>query len=69
MELYVKHKDIDLQEIIKKGPIVVEKSKDQFTNDDYKMRSKNSKTINILYCGLTIEICESIFHYKSAKEI
>ena len=34
MELYVKHKDLDLWEIIKYGPIIIEKSKDQFTNDD-----------------------------------
>jgi len=32
MELYVKNKDLDLSEIIKKGPIVIEKSNDRFTN-------------------------------------
>ena len=69
MEFYVKHKDLDLWEIIKRGPIIIEKSKDQFTNDDYKMMSKNSKAINMLYCSLSIEICESIFYCKSAKEI
>ena len=69
MEFYVEHKDLDLQEIIRKGPIIIEKSKDQFTNDDYKMMAKNSKAINMLYCGLSIEICESIFYCKSAKEI
>ena len=61
MEPYVKNKDFNLQEIIKNGPIVIEKSKDQFTNDDYKMMSKNSKAINMLYCGLFIDICEYFF--------
>ena len=23
----------------------------------------------MLYCGISIDICESVFHYKSAKEI
>lgn len=68
-ELYVKHKDVDLWEIIKKDPIVMEKSKDQFSNDDYKMMTKNSKAINMLYCGLYIDICEYVFQYRSAKEI
>ena len=69
MELYVKHKDFNLLEILKTSPIVIEKSKDQLTNDDYKMMSKNSKAINILHCDLFIDICECIFQYKSAKEI
>jgi len=69
MELYVKHKDIDLWETIKKAPIVIEKSKDQFTNDDYKIMSKISKAINMQYCGLSSDICEYVFYYKSAKEI
>ena len=30
---------------------------------------KNSKAMNTLYCGLNIDICGSIFHCKSAKEI
>ena len=31
--------------------------------------SKNSKALNMLYFGFSIDICESVFHYKSAKEI
>ena len=50
MELDVKHKSIDIWEIIKKGPIIIENSKGRFTDDDYKLISKNSKAI--------IEICE-----------
>jgi len=57
IELYNNCKGVDIWEIIKKGPIVTEKSEDWFT-EDYKMISKNSKAINILYCGLTIEIYE-----------
>jgi len=61
MELYVKHKDLDLWEIIKKGLVFIEKPKDQFTNNDYRMMSKNSKAIYVLYCGLSIDICEYVF--------
>jgi len=31
MKLYIKHKGVDIWEIIKKGPIRIEKSKDWFT--------------------------------------
>ena len=55
MELYIKRKGADIWEIIKKRPIIIEKSKDRFTDDDYKLISKIFKAINILYCGLTIE--------------
>jgi len=48
MELYVKHKDLDLWKIIMNGPMIIEKSKDRFTNDDYKLMSKNSKAMHIL---------------------
>jgi len=68
-KIYVKHKDLDLWEIIMNGPIIIEKWKDCFTNDDYKFMPKNSKAIDILYCCLNIDICGSIFHYKSAQEI
>jgi len=30
---------------------------------------KASKAINMLYCGLSIDTCEYIFHYESAIEI
>ena len=69
MELYIKRKGIDIWEIIKNGSIIVGKSEDSFTDDDYKLISKNSKAINILYCGLTVDICGSIFDCKSAKGI
>ena len=42
--------------------MIIEKSKDRFADNDYKLMSKNSKAMHILYC-------ESIFHCKSAKEI
>jgi len=45
MELYVKHKGVDIWEIIKKGPLIIEKSQDWFTDDDYKLISKNSIAI------------------------
>ena len=31
--------------------------------------TKNSKVMNTLYCGPSIDICESVFDYNSAKEI
>ena len=53
MERYIKRKGLDLWEIIVKGPIVIEKSKDEYAEDDYKRISKNFKAINILFCALT----------------
>jgi len=52
-----------------KGPIVIEKSKNEYAEDDYKWISKNFKAINILYCAITIDVYEFISHYDSAKEI
>ena len=69
MERYIKHKGLDLWEIMVKGPIVIEKSEDEYAEDDYKQISKNFKAINILYCALTVDIYEFISHCDSAKEI
>ena len=69
MERYIKHKGLDLWEIIVKGPIVIEKSEDEYAEDDYKQISKNFKGINILFCALTVDIYEFISHCDSAKEI
>ena len=33
------------------------------------MMSQNSKAINMLYCGLSTDIYELVFHYTSAKDI
>ena len=33
------------------------------------MMSKNSKAIWMVYCGLSIDICEYVFQYKSAKKV
>ena len=52
-----------------KGPIVIEKSEDEFTEDDYKRISKNFEVLNILYCALTIDIYEFISHCDIVKEI
>ena len=52
-----------------KCPIVIEKSEDEYVEDDYKQISKNCKVINILYCALTVDIYEFISHCDSAKEI
>ena len=69
MERYIKHKGLDLWEIMVKGPIVIEKSEDEYAEDDYKQISKNFKAINILYCALTVDIYEFISHCDSAREI
>ena len=69
MKLYIKHKGLDLWEIMVKGPIVIEKSKDEYIEDDYKQISKNFKVLHILYCALTIDIDEFISHCDSAKVI
>ena len=62
IEHYINHKGLDLWEIMIKGPIVIEKSEDEYAEDDYKQISKNFKTINILYCALTVDIYEFISH-------
>jgi len=69
MKLYIKHKGLDLWEIMVKNPIVIEKSKDEYTQVDYKWISKNFKVLHILYCDLTINIYEFILYCDSAKKI
>ena len=69
MERYIKHKGLDFWEIMVKGLIVIEKSEDEYAEDDYKQISKNFKAINILYCALTVDIYEFISHCDSAREI
>ena len=68
MKLYIKHKDLDLWEIMVKGAILIEKSEDEYVRDDYKRISKNFKAVNILFCALTVDIYEFISHYDSAKK-
>jgi len=43
MQLYIKHKDLELWEIMLNGPIVIDKFKDAYTEDDYKKYLKISK--------------------------
>ena len=69
MERYIKHKGLDLWEVMVKGPIVIEKSEDEYAEDDYKQISKNFKAINILYCALVVDIYEFISHCDSAWKI
>ena len=69
MQVYIKHKDLELWEIKINGPITIDKFEDEYTEDDYKKISKNFKVIYILYCTLTIDIYNSISHYDSIKEI
>ena len=51
MVLYVKHKGLNLWDIIESGPVIIGKSKDRFTNVDYKLMSNISKAMHILYCS------------------
>jgi hypothetical protein len=69
MQAYIKHKDLELWEIVINGPITIDKSEDEYTEDDYKKISKNFRVINILYCALTIDIYDSVSHCDSAKKI
>ena len=69
MQVYIKHKDLELWEIIVNGPITIDKFEDAYTEDDYKKISKNFKAINILYCALTIDIYNSIAHCDNAMDI
>ena len=69
MERYIKHKDLDLWDIVAKGPLVIEKSEDEYAENDYRRISKNFKAINILFCTLTVDIYEFVSHYDSAEEI
>jgi len=68
MELYIKHKDLNLWEIMVKGPIVIEKSEDKYIEDDYEQISKSFKA-NILHSALTLDIYESFSYCDSVNEI
>jgi len=69
MQACIKHKDLELWEIMINGPITIDKFEDEYTEDDYKKISQNFKVINILYCALTIDIDDCISLRESAKEI
>ena len=36
MQVYIKHKDLELWEIMINGPITIDKFEDEYTEDDYK---------------------------------
>ena len=61
MERYIKHKGLDLWDIIVKSPIVIEKSKDEYAENDYKRISKNFKAITF-YFVLLLLIFMSLSH-------
>ena len=69
IELCILHKYLVLWEIIVKCPVVIKKSKDEYTENGYKRISKSFKVLKISYCALTIDIYEFISHCDSAKEI
>ena len=69
IQLYIKHKDPELWEIMINGPITIDKFEDEYTEDDYKKISKNFKVTNILYCALTVDIYNSISHCDNAKDL
>ncbi|XP_021722475.1 uncharacterized protein LOC110689966 [Chenopodium quinoa] len=79
MQMFVIHQDLELWEIIKKGPKVpmkkmesgatVPKDDDEFNQTDLENVAKNYCAMNLLYCGLDANKFNRVSTCKSAKEI
>lgn len=79
MKMFVIDQDLELWDIIVKGPRVpmkdgsdgtrVAKSEDEFSQTDLEQVAKNYRAMNLLYCGLDANEFNRITSCKSAKEI
>ena len=79
MKMFVIDQDMELWDIIIKGPKIpmktkedgesVPKSEDEFTQTDLEQVSKNYKAMNLIYCGLDANEFNRITSCKTAKEI
>ncbi|XP_021743604.1 uncharacterized protein LOC110709690 [Chenopodium quinoa] len=79
MQMFVIDQDLELWEIIKKGPKVpmkttesgaaVPKDDDEFNQTDLENVAKNYRAMNLLYCGLDANEFNRVSTCKSAKEI
>jgi len=79
MENYVQAEDYELWMLIKNGPLVPKKLKEdgttiikkpeEFDSEDYKMTEKNAKAKKLLYFGLGHDEYTRISECESAKDI
>ena len=79
MENYIQAEDYELWMLIKNGPLVHKKIKEdgttiikkpeEFDSEDYKMMEKNAKEKKLLYFGLGPDEYTRISECESAKDI
>jgi len=79
MENYIQAEDYELWMLIKNGPLVPKKTKEdgttvvkkleEFDGEDYKMMEKNAKAKKLLYFGLGPDEYTRISECESAKDI
>ncbi|XP_021771739.1 uncharacterized protein LOC110735868 [Chenopodium quinoa] len=79
MQMFVIDQDLELWEIIKKGPkvpmkttesgVAVPKNDDEFNQTDLESVAKNYRAMNLLYCALDANEFNRVSTCKSAKEI
>jgi len=79
MENYIQAEDYELWMLIKNGPLISKRTKEdgttiikkpeEFDNEDYKMMEKNAKAKKVLYFGLSPGEYTRISEYDSAKDI
>ena len=78
MQMFIIDQDIELWDIIKKGPktplktvdgVLVPKTESEYTQADLENISKNYRSMNLLYCALDQNEFNRISSCKTAKEI
>jgi len=79
VENYIQAEDYELWMLIKNGPhilvkvkedgITVKKKPEEFDSNDFKMMEKNAKAKKLLYFGLGLDECTHISECESTKDI
>ena len=75
MQMFIIDQDLELWDLIKKGPHVprkddsTEKPEAEYNQTDLENIAKNYKAMNLLYCGLDANEFNRVSSCKSAKEI
>ncbi|MQL88541.1 hypothetical protein Taro_021106 [Colocasia esculenta] len=69
MEFFLHGYDYQLWTIIEEGDLIVLKPREEWTDNDRKMLSQNSKAKNLICCALTRSEFNRISACKSAKEM
>jgi len=78
IKIFVQSIDFDLWLVIKNGPKIpkkmidgeeLEKSEDEFSDEDKKIMEREAKAKNILYCALNSDDLRRISSFHTAKEM